>query len=433
MAIRIKKLSVSEKRSCEDIINRAKEDLSNALETVIPIINDVKKSGDKALFDFTKKFDSVELESFEIDFRKEELSIPKEWIVAFSEAKDNITEFHKAQLRKKIELDIGGNRLGIKYTPVESVAVYAPGGKALYPSSILMGAIPAKIAGVKTVNLFTPPSKDGKLPKALVHAARISGIDRIYTLGGAQAVAAAAFGTETIEKSEFIVGPGNRYVAAAKSYLSGLGKIGIESPAGPSEVLIIADKTANPKWVACDMLSQAEHGDDSVAILATDSESLAKDVSIELELAMTERPKRLSIKKKAIDENSCILIFPDINECIEFSNLYAPEHLEIITENYRDDFEKILHAGSVFLGPYSPVAMGDYITGTNHILPTAGGSRIYSSLGTDTFLKRVTFQEVSRKSINSMYPFVKTLSEIEGLDEEHGTSVKVRCDENNSK
>ncbi|HMX33400.1 MAG TPA: histidinol dehydrogenase, partial [Leptospiraceae bacterium] len=225
---------------------------------------------------------------------------------------------------------------------------------------------------------------------------------------------------------EFIVGPGNRFVTAAKSYLAGIGQIGIESPAGPSEVLIIADDSANPSWVACDMLSQAEHGEDSVAILVTDSEKLSLEVSKELEKALSERPKRKEIKSKAIYDNSIILIFPTIEEGIEFSNLYAPEHLEIITRNHKKDFEKILHAGSVFLGPYSPVAMGDYISGTNHVLPTAGGSRIYSSLGVDTFLKRVTYQEIQKDSLKKLYPFVKTLSEIEGLDEEHGTSVYLR-------
>ena len=426
MAIKIKKISIKNESDYLDILKRAKSDISEAFDVVIPILKDVEQNGDAAIRRYTEKFDKITLKNFKIETNKVEANIPEDWKKALEKAKSNIRQFHSAQLKTKTEINVSGNRLGIKYTPVESVAVYAPGGKALYPSSVLMGAIPAKIAGVKNVSLITPPSKEGGLNPVLLYAAQIAGVDTIYTVGGAQGIAGLAYGTETITRAEFIVGPGNRYVTAAKSYLAGVGQIGIESPAGPSEVLIIADKTANPQWVACDMLSQAEHGEDSVAILATDSEELANQVALELKKALPERPKRREMKEKSIDDNSYILIFPNIAEAIEFSNLYAPEHLEIITENYEKDFEGIIHAGSVFLGPYSPVAMGDYISGTNHVLPTAGGSRIYSSLGVDTFLKRVTYQEIRRDSLKELYPYVKTLSEIEGLDEEHGTSVYLR-------
>ncbi len=426
MAIKIKKISIKNETDYIDILKRAKGDISEAFDVVIPILKDVEKNGDEAISRYTEKFDKIKLNQFKINTREVEANIPADWKLALEKAKSNIRQFHAAQLKTKTEITISGNRLGIKYTPVESVAVYAPGGKALYPSSVLMGAIPAKIAGVKNVSLITPPSKEGGLNPVLLYAAQIAGVDTIYTVGGAQGIAGLAYGTETITKAEFIVGPGNRYVTAAKSYLAGVGQIGIESPAGPSEVLIIADKTANPQWVACDMLSQAEHGEDSVAILVTDSEELAKNVDLELKKALASRPKRREMKARAIDDNSYILIFPNIDEAIDFSNLYAPEHLEIITQNYEKDFEKIIHAGSVFLGPYSPVAMGDYISGTNHVLPTAGGSRIYSSLGVDTFLKRVTYQEIRLAPLKELYPYVKILSEIEGLDEEHGTSVYLR-------
>ncbi len=426
MAIKIKKLSIKNENEYSEILKRAKGDISDALDIVIPILKDVEQNGDAAIRRYTEKFDKIPVSNFKFHTKDLEANIPENWKVALEKAKSNIRQFHAAQLKTKTEVMVNGNRLGIKYTPVESVAVYAPGGKALYPSSVLMGAIPAKIAGVKNISLITPPASDGGLNPVLLYAAQIAGVDTIYTIGGAQGIAGLAYGTETITKSEFIVGPGNRYVTAAKSYLAGIGQIGIESPAGPSEVLIIADNTANPKWVACDMLSQAEHGEDSVAILTTDSYELAKEVDLELKKALTERPKRREMKERAIDDNSYILVFPNIDECIDFSNLYAPEHLEIITQNYQSDFEKIIHAGSVFLGPYSPVAMGDYISGTNHVLPTAGGSRIYSSLGVDTFLKRVTYQEIRRESLIELYPFVKTLSEVEGLDEEHGTSVYLR-------
>ena len=426
MAIKIKKISIKNESEYLEILKRAKGDISDALSIVIPILEDIKKNGDAAIRRYTEKFDSIKLENFKYETKNLEANIPESWKQALEKAKLNIRQFHASQLKTKTEVEVSGNKLGVKYTPIESVAVYAPGGKALYPSSVLMGAIPAKIAGVKNVSLITPPSKDGTLNPVLLYAAQISGVDTIYTIGGAQGIAGLAYGTETIRKAEFIVGPGNRYVTAAKSYLAGIGQIGIESPAGPSEVLIIADNTANPTWVACDMLSQAEHGEDSVAILTTDSEEFAKRVCEELEKALQERPKRREIKAKAIYENSVILVFPNIEECVEFSNLYAPEHLEIITRDYNSVFEGILHAGSVFLGPYSPVAMGDYISGTNHVLPTAGGSRIYSSLGVDTFLKRVTFQEIKLESLKNLYPYVKILSEIEGLDEEHGTSVYLR-------
>jgi histidinol dehydrogenase len=426
MAIKIKEISFQNKTLIQEILSRAKNDLSDAMNVVIPILNDVKKKGDQAILDYTKKFDQVNLKEFKYNTFSLESNISNEIKEALEKAKSNIREFHKHQLQTVKEFQVSGNRLGIKYTPIESAAVYAPGGKALYPSSILMGAIPAKIAGVKKLSLITPPSIDGSLNPVLLYAAQISGVDTIYTIGGAQGIGALAYGTETVEKAEFIVGPGNRYVTASKTYLAGLGEIGIESPAGPSEVLIIADESANPNWVSCDLLSQAEHGEDSVAILATDSLKLANEVAKELELALKQRIKRKEMKQKSIDDNSYILVFPNIDEVIDFSNLYAPEHLEIMTKNYNSDFEKIIHAGSVFLGPYSPVAMGDYISGTNHVLPTAGGSRIYSSLGVDTFLKRVTFQEINKKSLMELYPFVKILSDVEGLDEEHGNSVYVR-------
>lgn len=408
-------------------LSGAREDLSTATTRILPILEDVRTKGDAALLSYTERFDGIKLSHVTIDPRAIQTNVDPKIKETFLRAKTNIEAFHLAQKRESWSKVIDGNRLGVKFTPVPSLAVYAPGGKALYPSSVLMGIIPAKIAGVPSIQLITPPQKEG-IPEILIWLAQILEIDRIVTVGGAQGIAAAAYGTESVPKSEFIVGPGNAYVAAAKSYLSGQGLIGIDSPAGPSEVCIIADGSANPKWIACDMLSQAEHGEDSSAILLTTDSNLAKQVSEELELAFVERPKRLEMKQKAIYENSSILVFPNLEDCIWFSNELAPEHLEIQTKDNDAVFSKIEHAGSVFLGPYSPVAMGDYISGTNHILPTARGSRIYSSLGVDTFLKRVTFQEVTKESLETLYPFVKLMSELEGLDEEHGTSVKVRTE-----
>ncbi len=429
MALPIAFASIQDPKSFQSFLKTAKSDLSAATEKIIPILRAVENEGDTAIKRYTKQFDGIELDSLSIDPHSFQTKIPDDLARSFLVAKKNIEDFHKAQIRKDWSTKIDGNTLGVKYTPVPSVSVYAPGGTALYPSSVLMGVIPAIIAGVKDIQLITPPQKNG-LPEILVWLSQILGIRRIVMVGGAQGIASVAYGTETIPKSEFVVGPGNVYVAAAKSYLAGMGLIGIDSPAGPSEVCIIADDSANPKWIACDMLSQAEHGEDSSAILLTTSKSLANSVSIEIEKAFIERPKRLEMKKKAIYENSGILIFPSLHDCVQFSNLLAPEHLEIQTSNPYDQFDGIEHAGSVFLGPYSPVAMGDYISGTNHILPTARGSRIYSSLGVDSFLKRVTFQEITKESLHRLYPHVKLMSELEGLDEEHGTSVRVRYEEN---
>lgn len=419
-------------RNSRDQLDRflldAKEDLSVATEKILPIMDAVRTRGDKALIEYTEKFDGITLSSVTLDPHSIQTNLDPKIKEAFLRAKKNIETFHEAQKRESWSKTIDGNRLGVKYTPIPSLSVYAPGGKALYPSSVLMGVIPAKIAGVKNIQLVTPPQKEG-LPEILIWLSQILGVNRIVTVGGAQGIAACAYGTDSIPKSEFIVGPGNAYVAAAKSYLAGKGIIGIDSPAGPSEVCIIADSSANPKWVACDMLSQAEHGEDSSAILLTTDKNFAVKVSDELEKAFIERPKRLEMKQNSIYKNSAIIVFPNLEDCIWFSNELAPEHLEIQTNFNEEVFSKIEHAGSVFLGPFSPVAMGDYISGTNHILPTARGSRIYSSLGVDTFLKRVTFQEVTKESLVSLYPFVKLMSELEGLDEEHGTSVKIRTEE----
>ncbi|HMZ60953.1 MAG TPA: histidinol dehydrogenase, partial [Leptospiraceae bacterium] len=316
---------------CRGILNRAKEDLSSARDAVWPILEDVRKNGDSAVRKYTEKFDGIVLSSFAVKPSEVKTEISSAEKKAFEKAKENIWNFHELQKPVNREKTVDGNRLGIRYTPIERLAVYAPGGTALYPSSVLMGVIPAKIAGVREVNLFTPPSKNGLHP-SLVFVAEMLGVDNIFTVGGAQAVAAAGYGTESIPKADFIVGPGNKYVAAAKGVLAGLGQIGIESIAGPSEVFIIADETANPEWIACDMLSQAEHGEDSVAVLATTSAELAERVKSELSRAAVQRPKRLEMKRKAIENNSHILIFPSMEQCIDFSNQYAPEHLEIQTK-----------------------------------------------------------------------------------------------------
>ncbi|PJZ70553.1 histidinol dehydrogenase [Leptospira perolatii] len=418
---------VGEKNQADlsSVLSRAKEDLSDTIPIVKPILEAVRDRGDLAVQEFTKRFDGLEVDRFFYPVSEWKGSVPKDLQAALEKAKENILTFHSAQIPQPVDVTVSGNKLGIRYTPIESVSVYAPGGKALYPSTILMGVLPAKIAGVPHVQIVTPPQKGG-LPDGLYAAAKVAGADAIITTGGAQGIGSVAYGTKTIPRSEFIIGPGNKYVTASKIYLNGLGVIGIDSPAGPSEVLVIADDSANPEWVAADLLSQAEHGEDSVAILCTDSKTLADKVALEVEKALNERPKRGEMKRESIEKHGRIFVFSNLESCVAFSNEFAPEHLEIQTKNYKELFQKIKHAGSVFLGPYSPVAMGDYISGTNHILPTAGASRIYSSLGVMTFLKRVTYQEVTQNSLEKLYPHVKVLSEFEGLDEEHGNSVKIR-------
>lgn len=307
-----------------------------------------------------------------------------------------------------------------------------------------MGVIPAKIAGVKYVSIVTPADSEGKIHPAVLYCAKISGADAILRVGGAHGIAAAYLGID-VEPAQIIVGPGNRYVTAAKTLLSATGKVKIDQPAGPSEVLIIADHNANPKFVAADLLSQAEHGEDSICVLLTDSIVLAEEVIKEIELGFKERPKRLEIKKESITKNSYIILFDkfveideqkktkkitsDFLRAFDFINEFAPEHLEICL-NIFDDSEKYLDyiqsAGSVFIGKYAPVALGDYFSGTNHILPTGGAAKMYSGLGVDTFLKRITWQNTTKEGLKKSSKYIDIMSKIEGLDQEHGHCVLIR-------
>lgn len=332
MAIQIFKVGLKDHSVLDPVLKRAREDLSSTLALVKPIVEDVKNRGDSALREYTQKFDEViPPKSFVLEISKLNPKIDPKLKTALVKAAKNIRNFHKIQIPENKEIIIHGNKLGILHTPIESVSVYAPGGKALYPSTILMGVIPAKLAGVKNIQIVTPPRK-GTLPDGLIAAAKIAGADRIVMAGGAQGIAAVSYGTESIPSSEFVVGPGNKFVTAAKVYLSGQGVIGIDSPAGPSEVLIIADDSADPMWVAADLLSQAEHGEDSVAILCTNSLSLAQKVKEEVEKALIERPKRGEMKRKSIKDHGKIFVFSNLEECFVFSNLFAPEHLEIQTK-----------------------------------------------------------------------------------------------------
>jgi histidinol dehydrogenase len=438
--------------SKEEIIEKCKrpsfED-KEAFKIAEEIIEKIKVGGKKALKEITLQLDKYDPEPLVLtkkDFDVAEELLKQEEKEAFQEAAKNIRIFHEFQKSnlKDDKINLSEITLGYIYRPIESAAVYVPGGKAIYPSSVLMGVIPAKIAGVKYVSIVTPADSEGKIHPAVLYCAKISGADAILRVGGAHGIAAAYLGID-VEPAQIIVGPGNRYVTAAKTLLSATGKVKIDQPAGPSEVLIIADHNANPKFVAADLLSQAEHGEDSICVLLTDSIVLAEEVIKEIELGFKERPKRLEIKKESITKNSYIILFDkfveideqkktkkitsDFLRAFDFINEFAPEHLEICL-NIFDDLEKYLDyiesAGSVFIGKYAPVALGDYFSGTNHILPTGGAAKMYSGLGVDTFLKRITWQNTTKEGLKKSSKYIDIMSKIEGLDQEHGHSVLLR-------
>ncbi len=411
------------------LTKRAYADDRSAFAVVEEIVSRIEAEGEKAVLAYTEKFDGVRLESLvvpESEIKNAAQGLDPALRKAFEKAAENIEAFHelqKAALSQK-ETTISGTRIGFRYTAVEGAAVYAPGGKALYPSSVLMGLIPARIAGADAI-LVTPPDRSGSVHPAVLFAAQLAGARQILRVGGAQGVAAAALGVG-VPACQVIVGPGNRFVTAARAILAARGIIRPDVPAGPSEVIVIADDSANPAFVASDLLSQAEHGEDSPCILLTASEKLAALVVAEVEKGIADRPERAAMKSKSIREHSFILLCRDLEDAFDFSNEYAPEHLEICTRDASRDLEKVKHAGSVFLGNYAPVALGDYFSGTNHVLPTAGGARLFAGLGVDTFMKRLTFQEPTKESLRHALEPILLMSRAEGLEHEHGHSVAVR-------
>ena len=402
----------------------------SAFEIAAKIIEDVEKRREDAVLEYTEKFDGVRLKSLLAapeEFAAGEKSLDEDLKGAFRQAAENIAEFHRIQKDSLQDREITrrGTRLGIRYLPVDQAGVYVPGGKAAYPSSVLMGVIPARIAGIEEPLILTPPDKTGSVLPAVLFAASLAGTGRILKSGGAQGIAAAAFGLGG-KPAQVIVGPGNRFVTAAKSLLTSRGLIRMDMPAGPSEVLVIADDSANAVFVASDMLSQAEHGEDSPAILVTTSRKLAEAVDRELERGIAERPARAEMKRTSIEKESCAIVFDSLAECIDFSNEYGPEHLEICTSDPERDLAEITSAGSIFVGHYAPVALGDYYSGTNHVLPTGGSAGAYSGLGVDTFMKRLTWQYPTKESLGDAKEAILRMSISEGLDQEHGHSVAVR-------
>lgn len=429
--VQIKHINELTPADLDKLFNRFGGDFSSIMtDTVVPIVKDVQENGDEAVKKYNAKFDGVSTESIlagEDEIEQGYKDTPKDVINAFMQAKANIEEFHSHQKRDTIMYTRDGFTLGIVYQPIERAAMYVPGGKASYPSSVLMGVVPAQIAGVEDITVITPPAKNGKVASAILAACKILGVKNIIKAGGAQGIAAAGLGTQTVKKSDIIVGPGNIFVTAAKTYLFSLGLIQIDSLAGPSEVLIIADEHANPRWLAFDFLSQAEHEERARAVLVTTSAEVAAAVNEEIRKDIESGCGRHEIKKTAVAA-SHIIIADTVEQAIDFSNKYAPEHMEFAVENPLEYLHKIKNVGSLFLGNYAPVAVGDYFSGTNHILPTGGAARFSSGTSVDTFLRRTTFQHLTPAALKTAQEPVNIMSAVEGFADKHGGSVNIRFD-----
>jgi len=393
------------------------------------IVNDVRVNGDEALLRYGRKFDCETLSALRVtdeEIKEAVDSIDPALMETLVIAKENIEAYHKMQVREGFlrELD-NGCKMGQMILPLESVGTYVPGGTAAYPSSVFMNLIPAKIAGVKRIVLVTPAGKDGKIPSALLAAASLCGVNEIYKCGGAQAVAALAFGTETVPAVDKITGPGNIYVTLAKKLLYGV--VGIDMTAGPSEILILADGKSNPAYVAADLLSQAEHDRLASAILVTDSEELAEKVNKELEKQLAVLP-RSEIARESIEKNGCAYIVKDMDEAIMAANAYAPEHLEICVDEPFEYLPKIRAAGSVFLGRYTPEPLADYMAGPNHVLPTGGSARFFSPLSVDDFVKKTSYLYYTKEATAEISGKVAMFARSEGL-EAHARSALIRAGE----
>ncbi len=404
--------------------------VSNVADVVSEIIENVKANGDAALFEYSLKFDKANLKTLEVT--AEEIneafdSVDPEFIEIIREAAANIRLFHEKQVRTSFIInEKDGVVTGQKVTPIEKVGLYVPGGTAAYPSTVLMDSVPAKIAGCKEIVMVTPPSADGKVNPVILAAAKIAGVDRIFKVGGAQAVAALAYGTESIPRVDKIVGPGNAYVAEAKKQV--FGRVSIDMIAGPSEILVVADSTCEPKFVAADLLSQAEHDRMASAVLVCDSREFAEKVSDELERQIPLLP-RAEIARTSIDNNGKIIVAKDnLMLAIDIANEIAPEHLELCVDNPFDYLDKIKHAGSIFMGKYCPEALGDYFAGPNHTLPTSGTARFSSPLSVDDFVKKSQFTYYTKDALSNVYNKVAYFANKEGLDA-HAKSATIRFEE----
>jgi histidinol dehydrogenase len=414
------------KKQWKEIVCRPSFDTVHLFETVGAILEDIKKRGDEAVRIYGEKFDHVRLENLLVSAQEKAeaaKAVSEELKQAIYTAKANIEKFHAAQRHELPRIETSpGVVCWQKPSPIEKVGLYVPGGTAPLFSTVLMLAVPAKIAGCKEIILCSPPGKDGKIHPAVVFSAEIAGVDKIFKLGGVQAIGAMAYGTETVPKVYKIFGPGNQYVTAAKQLVS-MKDVAIDMPAGPSEVEVIADETANPAFVAADLLSQAEHGPDSQVVLIATSEAFAKTVLQEVSSQLEALPRKELAEKALL--NSRIIVLQNTDEIVEFTNLYAPEHLIIETKDYASIAERISNAGSVFLGHYTPESAGDYASGTNHTLPTNGYAKTFSGVNLDSFTKKITFQEISREGILNLGTTIRILAENEQLTA-HSNAVKLR-------
>ena len=414
-----------------NLLKRSPDSYGEYEETVNGIIKEIREKGDKALFGYTQKFDRCEITAETVRVTKEEIKeayelADPELVAVMKKSAANITEFHSHQLRNSwIVPKEDGTILGQRIMPVAVSGVYVPGGKAAYPSSVLMNVLPAKVAGVPRIIMTTPPGADGKVNPGTLVAADIAGVDEIYKAGGAQAIAAMAFGTESIPRVDKITGPGNIFVALAKKACFGF--VSIDSVAGPSEILVLADGTANPKYVAADLLSQAEHDELASAILITTSQELARQVSEQAD-AFTRELSRKDIIQKSLDNYGYILLADSMEEAVDAANEIASEHLEILTANPFEVMTKIRNAGAIFLGEYSSEPLGDYFAGPNHILPTNGTAKFFSPLNVDDFMKKTSIISYSREALGKVHRDIETFAESEGLTA-HANSIRVRFPE----
>ncbi len=409
----------------DKILYRKKIDTETVENSVKEILENVRTNGDKALKEYTFKFDGVKIDDLKVtesEITQAFSLVDEDFIGIIKRSLANIKQFHEKQVRKGFEISDGEKIIGQKVNAVSVAGIYVPGGTAAYPSTVLMNAVPAKTAGVKKIVMVTPPKKDGKIKPEVLVAAALSGVDEIYKAGGAQAIAALAYGTESIPKADVVTGPGNVYVATAKKFV--YGEVGIDMIAGPSEILVIADKTANPKYAAADMLSQAEHDKLATAVLLTDSESFANEVAKEIDRQLELLPRK-EIAKISIENNGKIIITENIDKAVEVSDLLAPEHLELCVENPLEVLKKVNNAGSVFLGNSTPEAVGDYYAGTNHTLPTSGTARFSSPLGVETFLKTTQYVYYGKSALKNGAEDIMNFAKSEGLDA-HAESVRVR-------
>ena len=410
------------------LLKRDPNNYTEYTSQVQEIVDGVKERGDEALFAYTEKFDGAKVSADNIRVTEEEIEaamaqVPEELLAVMKTSMENIRRYHEKQKRNSwFDARPDGTILGQKMTPLDSVGVYVPGGKAAYPSSVLMNIIPAQVAGVERIVMVTPPGKDGSVNPVTLTAAHLAGATEVYRAGGAQAVAALAFGTASIPRVCKIVGPGNIFVALAKKAV--YGHVSIDSIAGPSEILVIADEKANPRYVAADLLSQAEHDQLASAILVTPSMELAKEVSRQAQ-EMTECLSRRDIIQASLDNYGYILVVENMKEAIQAANEIAPEHLEILTDNPFEVMTKIRNAGAIFMGPYSSEPLGDYFAGPNHVLPTNGTAKFFSPLSVDDFIKKSSIVYYSREALETVHEDIETFAKAEGLTA-HANSIEVR-------